>query len=176
MTDLPIVIREVRESDMAFVKDSWVNTIRYKTPAFFWVPNKVCKTSYRRMIEELLTGRPDLFRMLVNEEDEDQIIAWICGDKRVTHFVYVKEKFRDMGLASLLIDVNRKTKGWVFSHWTKDCERIGRIDYRPSLFQEVLRGLNKAEASSIAKADDDLRSHDTDNHVGRERDSRDLTA
>lgn len=148
MTDLPILIRSLRETDHPLILDSWVNSVRYSAPAFFWVPSHICKTIYRRMLVRFLETRPELFRVLVNEENEDQIFAWICGDRRVTHFVYVKENFRDEGLASMLIDVKRKTKGWVFSHWTRDCERIGRIEYRPSLFQEVIRGIDQTVGDS----------------------------
>ena len=158
MSDLPILIRPLRDADHPLILDSWVNSIRYSSPAFFWVPSRICKTIYRRMLVRLLESRGALFRVLVNEENEDQIFAWICGDARVTHFVYVKEDFREEGLASLLIDVKRKAKGWVFSHWTRDCERIGRIEYRPSLFQEVIRGIDQSVGDSSPK---------TDKHTGK---------
>ena len=149
MSDLPVVIRELRQTDYPLILDSWVNTVRFYSPCYAWVPQKLCKSLYRAMVGNLLEARPDLFRVLVNEEDQDQIFGWICGDARVTHFVYIKHDFRDMGLASLLIDIKRKGNGWVFSHWTKDCERISGIIYKPSLFAEVIRGLEHASSNRV---------------------------
>jgi hypothetical protein len=152
--DLPIIIRPIRETDRALILDSWVGILLYKCPGFSWAPKGLTSSVYRELITKLLDNRADLFRVVVSETDEDQIFGWVCGDARVTHFVWVKKEFRDMGLASTLIDIKRKGNGWVFSHWSRDCERIGRIDYKPSLFQEVIRGIeSKAMGRSIAEND-----------------------
>ena len=150
MTDLPVLIRELRQGDYPLILDSWVNTVRFYSPCYAWVPQKLCKSLYRAMVGNLLDARPDLFRVLVNEEDQDQIFGWICGDTRVTHFVYIKHDFRGMGLMHLLIgerpgqSLPHRGHFWVFSHWTKDCEKMGDIIYKPSLFAEVIRGLGES--------------------------------
>ena len=145
MTDLPILIRAFRETDRAFILDSWVNTMTYSCPALFWVPSKVIRAKYRAMIDGLIDARPELFRVLVNESDEDQIFAWACREGIVTHFVYVKEDFRRTRLGSTL---------WgdeIFSNWTQVCEKIHDISYEPSLFKELINGINQTMGHRTAQ-------------------------
>jgi hypothetical protein len=90
------------------------------------------------MVGQLLEVRPELFRVLVNEDDEDQIFGWSCGDFRAVHFVFVKKEFRREGLAGQLIGTS-----CVATHWTRACEDMGRLEYNPSLFQELINGISK---------------------------------
>ena len=144
MSDLPVIVRAICEADKAFVIDSWLNTLAYYSPEHSWAPKRLLRSIYRAQIERLLEHRPELFRVLVNEDDGDQIFGWACLDTAV-HFVYVKQDFRRCGVATMLIGVGP----WMFSHWTKDCERIKGVEYKPSLFQEVLRGINQVEKDHI---------------------------
>ena len=174
MSDLPVLIRPIRETDHALIIDSWVNSVRYSTPAFFWVPGGLFRSIYRSMIVRLIECKPELFRVLVNEADEDQIFGWVCGNARVTHFVFVKKEFRDNGLASMLMDTIRQGarpcyRDWIFSHWTNDCERIDGIKYKPSLFRELINGLSETMGSGIAPHDKHAREGSPDVEGGRDR-------
>jgi hypothetical protein len=169
MTDrLPVKIRSIKETDHALILDSWVNSVCYSTPAYFWVPQKLCKSIYRRMVGQLLEVRPELFRVLVNEDDEDQIFGWVCGDDRVTHFVFVKREFRGEELATCLIEGLVGGKDWVFTHWSKDCERINHIDYKPSLFQELINGISKTVGRGVAENDEHAREGGADSQNRRD--------
>jgi hypothetical protein len=89
------------------------------------------------MVTRLLEAKPELFRVLVNEDDEDQIFAWSCADRDVTHFVFVKRPFRGEGLSKRLFDSG------IVTHWTRACEDMQHIYYEPSLFQELINGISK---------------------------------
>ena len=170
MSDLPILIRPIRETDHALIIDSWVNSVRYSTPAFFWVPGGLFRSIYRSMVVRLIECKPELFRVLVNEADEDQIFAWACGDKWATHFVFVKKEFRGEGLATRLIDSINAWSPWrVFSHWTKDCENMLNMRYKPSLFRELINGLSETMGSGIAPHDKHAREGSPDVEGGRDR-------
>ena len=149
MNDLPVYIRELKTTDHAFIVCTWLDALRYSTPSLCLISPDEIKKAYVKTINTLFERRPNLFRVLVNEEDGEQIFGWVCGDTRCTHFVYVKEDFRQEGLASLLIDVRRKSDGWTFTHWTRDCERIGRIEYKPSLFRSLINELDQTEESDV---------------------------
>ena len=166
MSDLPVLTRPLRETDKPLILDSWVNSVCYSMPAFFWVPVRITvacpecdattkvsisKRIYRHVIEKLLNARPDLFHVLVNEDDDDQIFAWICGDRRATHFVFVKRAFRREGLANLLF--RKVASRRFFSNWSNDCERIHNLKYKPSLFRELINGINQAVGSSPTQDD-----------------------
>jgi hypothetical protein len=148
MNDLPVYIRELKDEDRAFIVCTWLDALRYSAPAFCLFSPADIKKAYIPLINMLFNRRPNLFRVLVNEEDGNQIFGWVCGDARCTHFVYVKEDFRDEGLASLLIEIGRKTKKWTFSHWTRVCEQIDGIEYKPSLFRRLVNELDQTEESS----------------------------
>ena len=107
------------------------------------------------MVNKLIEIRPELFRVLVNEDDADQIFAWSCTEGRVTHFVYVKEEFRRERLASMLFTTYEDDKTHrVFTHFTTTCEQIGSIEYKPSLFKELINGLNETLGSRTAEKQD----------------------
>lgn len=152
-TDLPVKVREYRETDRAFIIDSWVNTMAYSipaaAPALFWVSKNVIKNSYRQMVGKLLDVRPDLFHVLVNKADDDQIFGWSCHDENATHFVYVKEKFRCVGLGGQLWGVG------VVTHWTQACKNISGLKYKPSLFKGLINGLDQTICGGIAEDKND---------------------
>ena len=138
MSGLPVIVRGLRESDHNFVIDSWVNTVRFSAPALDWVPGGIIARVYRQMARSIIKARPELFHLVVSEDDEDQIFGWSCADKSATHFVYVKEKFRRLGLAGRLYDSRS------VSHWTAICEKISDLHYTPSLFKELIHEVNTA--------------------------------
>jgi len=154
VNDLPVYIRELQPSDKAFIVCTWLDALRYSAPAFFLFSPADIKKAYTKTINLLFDRRPNLFRVLVNEEDGNQIFGWCCGDAYCTHFVYVKEDFRQEGLATLLIEIKRKSKGWVFTHWTRDCERIGKIEYKPSLFRSLVNGIREDQAGGVKDSND----------------------
>jgi len=174
MSDLPVLIRPIRETDHALIIDSWVNSVRYSTPAFFWVPGGLFRSIYRSMVVRLIESKPELFRVLVNEADEDQIFAWCCRDDIAVHFVFVKREFRQEGLAEKLIPGLVVGCGWtpppvLFTHWTKDCEHMGGIEYKPSLFRELINGLSETMGRGTAPHDKHVRQGSPDVEGGRDR-------
>ena len=180
MTDLPILIREYRESDKAFILDSWVNSAVYSTPSYWWIPQKVVRAKYRAMIDTLIDARPELFKVLVNETDEDQIFAWGCGDGQAVHFLYVKEEFRHEGLGdTILEDLMMPPFDIIVTSWTNICEKmtirtdIKPITYKPSLFKELINGINQTALSST-KQERDVPKQDIQqrNQARRESGSR----
>ena len=161
MTDLPVIIRAFRESDRAFILDSWVNSMSYSCPALFWVPRKTVHAKHRAMIGKLIDARPELFQVLVNEDDEDQIFAWACAESLIRHFEYTKEDFRGNGLANTLhlggCGKRYKDSMLFVTHWTASCEQSSRytgVEYKPSLFKELINGINQTTLSSTAEKHD----------------------
>lgn len=176
MNDLPVYIRELKPTDHAFIVCTWLDALRYSTPALCLIPQPAIKKAYLRTINLLFNRRPNLFRVLVNEEDGEQIFGWVCGGTTCTHFVYVKEDFRQEGLATLLIDVERKSTGWTFTHWTRDCERIGQIEYKPSLFRSLINELDQTEESDVTGEHANTGERNVNVGGRRSGDSKDLTA
>ena len=139
MSDLPVVVRELRDGDWALILDSWVNSVRFATPGLCWVPGGVRK-SFRRLALAILEQHPAWFRILADEDDPDTIYSWSCTSGDWVHFVYTKIEFRRMGLATSLVPLP-----WACTSWTKECEQIDGLTYRPSGLVEVIRGLDQSD-------------------------------
>jgi hypothetical protein len=54
----------------------------------------------------------------------------------------------------------------VFSNWTKICERIRKIRYKPSLFKELVNEINKTKTNSIITTTVHPRSHEEKHRTG----------
>lgn len=170
MNDLPVYIREMKDSDKAFIACTWMDVIRFSRPKKTEDENTKMLTTwtdvknvYSPIINALFREKPKMFRVLVDEKNEDQIYGWVCGGKYCVHFIYIKEDFRGFGFSKLLIRaVGYVHRLWTFSHWSGDCERhkkIGHIHYRPELFRRLVRGLrnNETKDSSVEDGDNDSR-------------------
>lgn len=73
--ELPIVIRDVRPSDLALVSSSWKKSLRSSSPAlsdgaYFRLMNAVA--------EEVLSGAPTI-RVACSPVDDDVILGWLCA-------------------------------------------------------------------------------------------------
>jgi len=137
----------MQDIDIPFVRDSWINTLRYSCPALFWVSSQEISRRYSRYILDLVEQRKDLFRVAARDDDRTQLFGWSCGERGTTHFVYVKEPFRRQGIGAELISGR-----WTFSHWTRVCESLTRVTgYRPTEWKELVHDLNQVEASGVAR-------------------------
>lgn len=97
---LDLLPEEIQEQARAFVIDSWVSS--YK---FFRAPRSdfaTYKEGQRSLVLRLmakadvkiatLPGAPDLF------------VGWVCRKGEVLHYIYVKQNYRQLGVASKLIE------------------------------------------------------------------------
>lgn len=130
---MALKVREYRLSDLAFVKSSYKQAQLFAldaepkdaAPLFEWL-GKRCE----RLIAKYTV------RVLCSVDDEDTNLGWACIDleKNAAHFVYVKQSYHRIGLASLLLAGLHEPVN--VTHWTPICERIAerhQLNYKPSL-------------------------------------------
>jgi len=88
--------------DHALILSSWLRN-NEPDPR---LDNLVYFKRHEALIKELLTERPDFFRVLVDTEDSDHVYGWVCADAflKLLHFVYVKPIYRRSGFARQLLD------------------------------------------------------------------------
>lgn len=110
------------ESDLAFIYSKWLQSFR-RAPYAKWIPNHTYFSEHHKIIENLL--RKSRVRLAVNAEDLDQIygflVSQVIDDVPVVHFVFVKDAFREFGIATALlneININSRDDFVFTSHMT----------------------------------------------------------
>ena len=95
---LPIDLRPCSDIDTPFIFSSWLRS--YASSAY---GGDNYYKRHHQVIEQLM-ARPGV-RMLAAtpKEDPQTIIGWSAQEDSVLHYVYVKEAFRRMGVATLLV-------------------------------------------------------------------------
>lgn len=107
MTDeqIQIAVREPTNSDTNFITNSWLESFRQGGYMNATVPNRVYFNQHHRILEKIVPRS----RILVacNSTDTRQVFGWICAELMdrhlVIHYIYIKDDFRQMGIASRLV-------------------------------------------------------------------------
>lgn len=109
-------IRPSTKEDVSFVMDSWLRSFR-KSPYSGVVPRNLYVQVYSECIRQLL-ARGARLMVACNPEAPEQILGFICYESPgVLHYVYVKELYRDSGIAKSLVayaGLDRKTMRYTF--------------------------------------------------------------
>lgn len=121
-----ITTRIATPEDIPFIFSSWLNSFR-KSEFSKHVPQKLYFSGHHRLIGELLS-RSDVF-IAVNEEDESQILGWICAEMDrpvpIFHYLYVKYPFRRMGIGRKLFSLMPKGP-FIYTHETG---QVGKLSH-----------------------------------------------
>ncbi len=107
MSDEQVVqLREGRSSDIPFVTNSWLKSLRAGGLFTQGVPNDIYYQMHHKLLETLIPR--SLLVVLCNLDDPDQIIGWACVEREpqilMLHYVYVKHSLRRNGFMNLLLD------------------------------------------------------------------------
>jgi ribosomal protein S18 acetylase RimI-like enzyme len=146
----PLVFRDIRPDDLAFVKDSWKGTLRKDSAVFDFLYDRAFFGAIGQRIDDSLAK----FRVIVAamQSDDDLICGWCCHDAESLHFIYVKHPFRRLGIARELVRraglATEATKALRVTHWSNAAERIvtrntvirGLVVFTPSHLSN--RGIN----------------------------------
>jgi GNAT superfamily N-acetyltransferase len=102
---VPFKIRPAMEGDVPFIFSSWLKSYRASIGTK-QVNNTVFFSEHHKIIENLL--RTSSTFVICPAEDEAQICGYICAEQVdsifVLHYVYVKQTFRGLGIAKLLLN------------------------------------------------------------------------
>lgn len=91
-----VAVVDMTEAMRAFIYSSWLLSYRHGIAKDYYA-------GQRLLIGHIL--KTAMVRVATAKLDVDLIHGWICyGATGVLHYVYVKEKFRNFGIAKLLAD------------------------------------------------------------------------
>lgn len=115
-----IKIRPMADGDTAFVMSSWLKNYKYSGLAVSRMRDSEYFTSYQPIVEKLVTISDIYVASL--REDTDVIIGYLAiqrlTESDIIHYIFVKEHWRKVGIARLLINAAAPKSTTYFTHWT----------------------------------------------------------
>jgi len=89
------------ETDMAFIKATWLRGLYYGDSWYSKIPKAVFMDAYSPALDKLLTGGTVEVVIACQKEDPDVILGYsvLSKDAQIAHFVYVKSVWRQKGIA-----------------------------------------------------------------------------
>ena len=126
MSSSPITLREGVIEDAPFILNSWLKSYRVSNFARS-MTNTVYYEGHHPVVRKILKRAK--VTVACDPSHPSQIYGYIVHemveDIPVIHYCYVKHTFRNMGIASNLINsVKESDQAGVFTHHTKNAERI----------------------------------------------------
>jgi GNAT superfamily N-acetyltransferase len=101
---LPIRIRSISDSDVSFVFNSWLRSFK-GSPKYKHVENTIFYQNHHKIVQQCILRSQVL--LACDENDLSQILGYIVADRiddiLTVHYVYVKQAFRGLGIASMLL-------------------------------------------------------------------------
>ncbi len=108
-----VTLRPAEENDISFVFNSWLRS--YQSSDFAkGIPPKLYFPHHHQIIERILQ-RGGKLTIACLQDEPSAILGWLCIEGKVLHYVYVKKPYRQLGIATKLIDGNRFV---VYTHQT----------------------------------------------------------
>ena len=124
------IIRKAKPSDIAFVYDTFLNSVKHCSSLGKSCRSRVFFEEYKQVIDKLLTQSKTTVACLPN--NEDVIVGYMISSEPLTvHFIFIKEIFRDLGVATSLIrdafpDLDLRMHNLTYTHRTYDGDRLIR--------------------------------------------------
>lgn len=99
----PVQIRSWRESDLAFVMDTWRSSFRSSSELHKVSPEAYAKFMARYIGKLLREPGASLF-IACDPQDEDTILGYAAMTGAALHYVYVRDTVRSHGVARALLE------------------------------------------------------------------------
>lgn len=132
-------IRAAGPGDRGYIIDSWLQSYRH-SPFATQLPDWAYWSDFGHvgLVESIVGNVPGKVACL--PDDPSFIYAWVVGDRHWLHYVFVRNEFREQGLARALVDAAGMAAGPLrVTHMTQEfSRRIGRN--RPVEFTNPYRG------------------------------------
>ena len=97
--DSALTLRPYTETDLDFIFSSWLSSFKsshYAGP----VPDNVYWKLYQHVLEEIFKRPGFEVTVVCNKDYPDQIVAYLAWEPGIVHYVYVKQPFRQKGIAA----------------------------------------------------------------------------
>jgi len=119
MNDL-MMLRPARESDLPFIMDTWLKTLRVSNDLFKQIDKEAYYSNYPKVVHNLVHNCITTICCL--RDDDDVILGYSCYTPTTLHWVFVKKQWRGNGIMKLLVNDDIK----FISHLTKQFQKRHR--------------------------------------------------
>ena len=129
-------VRSAKGSDLNFIYSTWLESFRYDSHLGRSCRNVIYFDQYPRVVDYILVRSKVL--VVCYPQDEDVIFGYIVYEPMIAHYLFVKQAFRNLGIAKMLYIAAGEPK--VYTHQTRMLD-LGERDlvYNPlKLFKGVL--------------------------------------
>jgi hypothetical protein len=129
-------IRPLTEKDLNFILSSWVNC-SYEIMAGFKPRRADYYKNHQVLVKEAL--REDATLVACPQDDEDLIVGWINFGSDYLNFIFIKQTFEHLGVASALLTQagfvdNKITVTHLTGPFIQRFSTKYKINYNPYLF------------------------------------------
>lgn len=121
-----VYIRSAKPQDLNFINHSWLKSYR-NLPPVTSIPNYVYWPKQTPIVAGLIERSQVL--VLADGQDHDHIVGYVVYERKcdvcIVHYVYIKQTYRRLGLAQLLLNSVRAPlppeTPVLTTHWLKPC-------------------------------------------------------
>lgn len=107
------------ESDEAFVYSTWLKNYKHSSYFAKRIRPMVFFKGHRVLVDHLLKKESAKTLVAHPKNDPDTILGYLTFEPQVVHFVFVKDPFRKMGIATVLLRAAQiELETATFTHWT----------------------------------------------------------
>jgi predicted GNAT family acetyltransferase len=124
------------EQDLNFVLSSWLQS--YKTSEFAAaIPHQLYYRHHQELIKQILLHENNHVTILCPIDDPEQILGFIAYNTKqpIIYYVYMKQVFRKLGLASYLVSN-------VLQHLRPEPSSTAMVTHKPKRWSTVARKWN----------------------------------
>ena len=98
------IIRSAEESDIPFIYSSFLNCIKYDSAVGLSVRKGIFFENYRTVIDSILRNENCNVLIACKPDETKVIFSFLVFEPTIIHFVFVKESFRNFGIAKALFN------------------------------------------------------------------------
>lgn len=131
-----IKIRQVETNDMPFIYQTWLKNYKYSSSFAKNIHEDVFYPEHTKVLNHIF-GKAN-FLIACFAEDPTVIFGYFVYEPNVAHFLFVKQSFRKMGIATMLLkESGLELEKTTFTHWTYDLaplfvtNKLKGITYNP---------------------------------------------
>lgn len=98
-------IRDAKEEDKNFILSTFLRGLYYGDSWFSSIPKAIFMENYKRIADALVSGKATSIKVACLKEDPDVILGYsiLSQDYQTIHWVYVKNAWRNKGIAKSLL-------------------------------------------------------------------------
>lgn len=98
-----ITTRAYEANDRPFILASWLRGLFYGDSWFSLIPKDIFMAAYHHFLERLLDSPGVGIKVACLKEDSQVILGYCVYSNTVTHWLFVKKSWRNIGIARMLL-------------------------------------------------------------------------